>query len=247
MDNIKKRFESESKTRINLIGPSKCGKSTLALNLIKGGIFDDSKFINKNTDDISSIFSTEILCTGPRSNEVMLYLSLKNKDVLLRNLKENILNNLDEAFIKIISNSELDTVNRERNNQNKFYNVFQEEMKEKYEIPLNRFFAKSSLRQVFAHVNFEMLFEELNKENNEEILEKRDDIIWNNYFKGFEDDYNCKYDEWIGKINRYYAHSKDGCRYVNNLDYTNELFDNEELRAIGKISKRKSEPSKGVE
>lgn len=235
MNDIMKRFESESKTRINLIGPSKCGKSTLALNLIKGGIFDDSKFVNKKIDDISSIFSTEILCTGPRSNEVMLYLSLKNKDVLLRNLKENILNNIDEAFIKTISNSELDTVNSERNNQNKFYNVFQEEMKENYEIPLNRFFAKSSLRQVFAHVNFEMLFEELNKENNEEILEKRDDIIWNNYFKSFEEDYNCKYDEWIGMINRYYAHSKEGCRYVNNLDYTNELFDNEELRAIGKI------------
>ena len=235
MDNIKKRFESESKTRINLIGPSKCGKSTLALNLIKGGIFDDSKFINKNSDDLSSIFSTEILCTGPRSNEVILYLSLKNKNDLLRNIKENILNNLDEAFINIMNDSELDTINSERNKQNKFFNVFQEEMKDNYEIPLNRFFAKTSLRQVFAHVDFDMLFKELNKENNEEILEKRDDSIWDKYFKCFEEDYNCKYDEWFNKINKYYAHSKEGYRYVNNLDYTDKVFDNEELKAIGKI------------
>ncbi|MBE6062066.1 MAG: hypothetical protein E7207_00565 [Clostridium butyricum] len=235
MDSIKKRFESESKTRINLVGPSKSGKSTLALNLIKDGIFDDSKFINKNNNELSSIFSTEILCTGPRNNKVILYLSLKNKDSLLKNIKDNILNYLDDAFVRIIKESEIETVNSARNKQNKFFNVFQEEMKDNYEIPLNRFFGKDSLRLVFAHVNFEMLFEELNKENNEEMLEIHDDAIWNKYFSGFVDDYNSKYDEWVEKINKYYVHSEEGCIYTNNFDYTQNTFENDELKVIGKM------------
>lgn len=234
MDNIKKKFESESKTRINLIGPSKSGKSTLALNLIKEGIFDNPEFFGGEAE-LNSIFSTEILCTGPRCNEVRLYLSLRDKEVLLKNIKENVLNYLDVAFIQVISNSDTDTLNSERNRQNKFYNYFENEMKESYEIPLNRFFGKKDLRQVFAHVNFEKLFEELNKESNEELLEKRDNGIWKKYFTGFTEDFNNKYDEWKGKINQYYAHSDDGCRYLSNKEYTDKSFDNNELKSIGKI------------
>ncbi|MDO5516329.1 MAG: hypothetical protein Q4F66_02170 [Clostridium sp.] len=234
MDNIKKRFESESKTRINLIGPSKSGKSTLALNLIKEGIFDNPEFFSMETD-LNSIFSTEILCTGPRSNEVKLYLSLRDREALLQSIKENILNYLDVAFIEVISQPYIDGLNSERNKQNKFYNAFENEMKESYEIPLNRFFGKNNLRQVFTHVNFDRLFEELSKESNEELLEKRDDSIWKEYFTGFVEDFNDKYDEWIGRINQYYAHSEEGCSYFDNKDYTHKVFDNDELRKIGKI------------
>ncbi|HCW52407.1 MAG TPA: hypothetical protein DG753_01405 [Clostridium sp.] len=232
MDDIKRRFESGSKTRVNLIGPSKCGKSTLALNLVKDGIFDDSQYISGKTDEIGSIFSTEILCTGPRSNEVILYLDLKNKEYLLSSIKENILNNLDKGFSEIMRSCELSTINSERNKQNKFFDIFEKHMKDDYETPLKRFFAKDSLRQVFAHVNFERLFQELNKENNEEILEIHDNIIWNKYFNGFVDDYNDKYSEWINKINKYYDHSKKGYRYVNELDNTTEIFYNDKLKNI---------------
>ena len=62
-----------------------------------------------------------------------------------------------------------------------------------------------------------------------------DDIIWNKYFSGFVEDYNCKYTEWLEKMNKYYAHSEDGCRYINNLDYTKGTFENDELKAIEKI------------
>lgn len=234
MENIKKRFESESKTRINFIGPSKSGKTTLTLSLIKEGIFDNPEFF-KGKNDSNSIFSTEILCTGPRSNYVKLYLDFRDKDELLESIKEDILNYLDEAFIQIIKQSENDTVNYERNNQNNFYNAFECEMKECFEVPLKRFFGKNNLRQVFAHVNFEKLFDELSKEGIEESLEKRDDIVWNKYFSTFIEDFNYKYNQWMRKIDIYYSHSNEGCQYLNNRDYTDKIFDNEELRILGNM------------
>lgn len=233
MDNIKKKFESESKTRINFIGPSKSGKSTLVLSLIKKGIFDNPEFF-QNRNDLNTIFPTEILCTGPRNNYVRVYLGLKDKEILLESIKENILNYLDEAFIKIINQSDTDTLNSERNNKNKFYNAFENEMKASYEIPLNRFFGRSNLRQVFTHVNFERLFEDLNKESDEESLEKRDDRIWKNHFTRFVEDFYYNYDKWTSRINKCYGHSEDGCSYLNNKDYTDEVFDNNELRMLGK-------------
>ena len=82
MDNIKRRFESESKTRINLVGPSKCGKSTLALKLIKDGIFDYSICNDKNIDDFCSMSIVE-------AKDFVEHLVLTEKEQKIAYQKEN--------------------------------------------------------------------------------------------------------------------------------------------------------------
>ena len=71
---MKKVFENETQTRINLIGPSKSGKSTLISKLAKQGIFDGQNRIESN------LFPTEVLYSSPRHNYTKVYLDFEEKD-----------------------------------------------------------------------------------------------------------------------------------------------------------------------
>ena len=64
--------------------------------LVKQGIFDETDFISDNR---FNIFPTEILCSSTKSNIISVYLSIKKKEEILKDIKENILKSVYEASL----------------------------------------------------------------------------------------------------------------------------------------------------
>ena len=219
MSNMKKIFENETRTRINLIGPSKSGKSTLIFNLAKHGIFVNNE-IKDNT------FPTEVLYSSPRNNYIRIFLDLEKKEEMLEEMKKVLLNIIDEAFMEELKENNL------KDRKSKFYNKFESIIKEKIEIPLIRMFEDAQISDIFKDIDFGKLFFDLSKVNRNDNLEEKDEFIWRVYFNSFEYKLDKMYDRWIEKLSKCYLHDTEGCRYENqngseefvNSDF-NELID----------------------
>lgn len=232
MESMRKLFESNTKTRINIIGPSNSEKSFFAMSLIKDGVFNIQE---AKTKKLINSFSTEILCCGPRENKVRILIDFKTKKEILDELKVSILTLMDQSFFEVMHEPVIDSINEDNNKKkNKFINIFIQKVLNNIGISLMKYLGKTDLRQVFLNVNFEMLFDELNNEKYTQKLQIRDDIIWNKYFKQFSRELFEKYDEWNLIIEDYYTdkYGIDGCEYINDYSYDNKIFYNNNLNTL---------------
>lgn len=206
MSSMKKIFENETKTRINLIGPPKSGKSTLIFNLARHGIFTNHHKIENN------IFPTEVLYSSPRNNYIKVFLDFEKKEEILAEVKRVLLNIIDEAFMEELKESSI------KNRKNKFYNKFEMIIKEKIEIPLIRMFENVQISDIFKDIDFSRLFSDLSKVSRNDNLEEKDEFIWRVYFSSFEYNLSKMYDKWIEKLSKCYINDDEGCRYENQND-----------------------------
>lgn len=228
MITMKKKFDNETKTRINILGSNKCGKSNLIASLVKKGIFEDTGFIEK---DKNINFSTEVLCSATRSNEVRVYLSIKDLNKVENELKMNILKCIDEAFVKVIYKVENESALNYSECINLFLNSFREKLFNSYKNSLNTFFENDKLDEIFADVDLNYILNELENINEEDLLEEKDEFIWTTYFKDFNQKLQLKYDEWINRIYDIYGYDEYGYDYLNEREGSEE-FHNKYLKNL---------------
>ena len=103
MKNIRKKFENETKTRINIISADSSRKINIQQMLVKQGIFNIKEF---SSGDSFNYFPTEILCASTKSNIISIYLSIKKSDDIFKDIKEIILKSVYEASL-IIENENI--------------------------------------------------------------------------------------------------------------------------------------------
>lgn len=203
MSSMKKVFENETQTRINLIGPSKSGKSTLISKLAKQGIFDGQNRIESN------LFPTEVLYSSPRHNYTKVYLDFEEKDKFIYRVKKVILNLIDEVFMEELKNNDMKI-----NNLN-FDCKLEDIAYNKIKLSLIRMFNKVSISGIFKNIDFHKLFIDLSKINRNDNLEERDKFIWKEYFSDFQSELETYYDKCMEKLLKCYAHDEEGCKYEN--------------------------------
>ena len=153
MSSMKKVFENETQTRINLMGPSKSCKSTLISKLAKRGIFDEQDRIENN------LFPTEVLYSSPRDNYTKVYLDFEEKDEVIYRVKKAILNLIDEVFMEELKNNDIKAM--DFNFDGKFESIADDKIK----LPLMRMFNKVSISEIFKNIDFDKLFNDLSKLN----------------------------------------------------------------------------------
>lgn len=226
MRSIKKKFENETKTRINIIGSDNSEKNFFKRMLVKQGIFDKIDFQN---DDSFYIFPTEILCSSTKNQSIIVYLIIKKKEDIINELKENILKSIYEA--NIMSEN---TVDNKENIIKKFKEDYITALNKFYKFSLNKFYSTESIKSLFKFVNFENLLIELKRidyVDNQEVLDGKDEFIWGKYFNEFEINFQKQYEEWEKKIIKYYTIEEEGHEYINEdknyiNKYSNEYFYN---------------------
>lgn len=230
MRNIKKKFENETKIRINMIGSANSGKSSLKRMLVKQGIFEGTSFTNDNG---YAIFPTEILCSSPRNNSIRVYLSIKKEEEIFKELKENILRSVYEACIIAVNKNISEYIINDNEEKEELKKSFSNILRQFGELSLNKFYEVNNIEKVFGEIKFNELFNELKKinyTNNQEILEDKDEFIWENYFNYFQVNFKKQYYKWMKMILKYYANNEDGYEYVNEEQdgtnrYSNKDFD----------------------
>lgn len=229
MKNIKKKFENETKTRINVMGSDNSEKTSLQRMLVKQGVFDGTDFANDNT------FPSEILCSSTKSNIISVYLSIKKKEEILKDIKEIILKSVYEASL----NFENENI---ENNEEKEVGKFKEDyiaILNKYsELSLNKFYEVDNIERVFELIKFNELLNEVKKINyidDKEIIDDKDDFLWGKYFNEFQINLKKQYCKWMKKISKYYADNEDGHEYINEeQDFINK-YSNQNFNSLCKI------------
>jgi hypothetical protein len=226
MRSIKKKFENETKTRINIIGSDNSEKNFFKRMLIKQGTFDKVDLMN---DDSFYIFPTEILCSSIKNHIISVYLTIKKEEELIKELKENILKSVYESSITIEN-----AKNNESNIIKNFKKCYTTALNNFYKFSLNKFYDTNNMESIFESVNFDKLFNELRRIDfidDQEILDDKDDFIWEKYFNEFQINFHKLYAKWTKKILKYYTDDEVGHEYVNedkdyNNKYSNEYFYN---------------------
>lgn len=226
MNILKRKFENETKTRINIIGSNNSEKNFFKRMLIKQGIFNKTDL---NNDDSFYIFPTEILCTSCKNHIIKVYLEFKDKKEIIKELKGNILKAIYEADINL---ERLENYNKESLVQN-FKQSYIYVLEKFYQLSLNKFFEKEDLKELFTSSNFEGLINELKRINyieKQEILDSEDELIWERYFIEFEINTKRQYEKWKKKIYEYYDNQLEGYEFVNEYTgkenkYYNQYFD----------------------
>lgn len=203
MSSMKKVFENETQTRINLMGPSKSCKSTLISKLAKRGIFDEQDRIENN------LFPTEVLYSSPRDNYTKVYLDFEEKYEVIYRVKKAILNLIDEVFMEELKNNDIKAM--DFNFDGKFESIADDKIK----LPLMRMFNKVSISEIFKNIDFDKLFNDLSKINRNDNIEENDKFIWKEYFSDFQSELGTYYDKWMEKLSKCYAHDEEGCKYEN--------------------------------
>ena len=218
MSSMKKVFENETQTRINLIGPSKSGKSTLISNLARSGVFTKQNKIENN------IFPTEVLYCSPRNNYTKVYLDFEEKNEVVSMFKKIIFNLLDESFMEELQED------YEEKKKIGLFQRFKSSIEKTIGIAACRFFNLNSISELFKDMDFNKMFSDFNEINIDDNIDEKNKGIWETYFKEFEDNLNNKYDEWITKISKYYIDDDSGCRYEN--EYNSEEFFNNDFNQL---------------
>lgn len=226
MRSIKKKFENETKTRINIIGSDNSEKNFFKRMLVKQGTFDKVDFMN---DDSFYIFPTEILCSSVKNHIISVYLTIKKEEDIIKELKENILKAIYEVSI---------TIENGTNNEVNIIEIFKQDyittLNNFYKLSLNRFYGTNNIENIFESVNFAKLYNELRRIDyidDQEILDDKDDFIWEKYFNEFQINFQKQYNEWKKKISKYYTDEEEGTDYLNEDEdyinkYSNECFYN---------------------
>ena len=226
MKNIKRKFENETKTRINIVGSFNSSKINLIRMLVKQGIFNIKDFIS---DNYLNSFPTEMLCSSTKSNIVTVYLNIKKKEDLYKDLKGIILEAVYEASLifnneNIKCSEEIEVI--------KFKQKYISILNQFYNSSLNNFYEVDSIEKVFELIKFDKLLSELKEINNiinQDILEDKDDVIWEKFFGDFEISFQRQYFKWMKRIFEHYTENEEGYEYVNqhndNIKYSNNDFD----------------------
>ncbi|BCZ46756.1 hypothetical protein psyc5s11_28230 [Clostridium gelidum] len=230
MKNIKIKFENETKTRINIMGINNFKKTSLLKILVKQGVLDASDSICDNS------FPTEILCSSIKSNIVSVYLCIRKKEEILKELKENILKSVYEA--SLIFENENISENIKDNELIKFKKEFIDILNQSSELSLKKFYEVDNIERIFESIKFNELLNEVKKINcinDNEIAEDKDDFIWKKYFNEFQIKFPKYYCKWMKMISKYYSGNEEGNEYINeNQNFTNK-YCNEQLDSLCEI------------
>lgn len=236
MRNVKKKFENETKIRINIIGSVNSRKSSLQRMLVKQGIFEGTSFVNDNG---CNVFPTEILCSSPKNNSIIVYLSIKKEEEILNQLKENILRSVYEScLISVNENISEPIKNNEEREEEDVKKAFNNIMQQFGELSLNKFYEIENIEMAFGAIKFNELFDELKKinyTNDYETLEDKDDFIWKNYFNDFQAHFKKQYNKWVKRISKYYADNEYGHEYVNEEQEFDNKYFNKDFDSLCKI------------
>lgn len=230
MKNIKIKFENETKTRINIMGINNSEKTSLLKILVKQGILDAEDSICDNS------FPTEILCSSVKSNIVIVYLCIRKKEEILKELKENILKSVYEASL-IFENENINE-NIKDNELIKFKKEFIDILKKSNELALKRFYEVDNVERIFEFIKFNELLNEVKKINyinDKEIGEDKDDFIWKKYFNEFQINFQKYYCKWMKMISKYYWGNEEGNEYINENQSFTEKYCNEQFDSLYEI------------
>lgn len=235
MKSLKKKFENETKIRINILNSFNYAKLNLQKMLVKPGIFEETNSIN---DKDYTIFPTEILCSSPRDNVVRVYLSIEKVDDVLKKIKVDILQSVYEACLTFVNDNRNRGIEETYNKEAEFKRIFLNELNQFDITSLKKFYEVGKLDEVLGAIRFKTLFNELEKinyTNNQEILEDTDDFIWKNYFSDFQASLKKQYDKWMKRISKCYAENEDGHEYINEeVDFTKKYY-NKDFNNLCKV------------
>ena len=230
MKNIKIKFENETKTRINIMGINNSEKTSLLKILVKQGILDSEDYICDNS------FPTEILCSSIKSNIVSVYLCIRKKEEILKELKENILKSVYEA--SLIFENENISENIKDNELVKFKKEFIDILNQSSELSLKKFYEVDNIERIFESIKFNQLLNEVKKINyinDDELAEDKDDFVWKKYFNEFQINFQKYYCKWMKMISKYYSGNEEGNEYINeNQNFTNK-YCNEQFDSLCEI------------
>lgn len=225
MKSLKKKFENETRIRINILNSFNYENLNLQKMIVKKGIFEGTNSIN---DSDYTIFPTEILCSSPRDNIVRVYLSIKKEEDALNNLKLNVLQSVYESCITFVNDNSKVAIEDRNQIELGFKRIFLNELDQFDLIALKKFYEVEKMDNILELIKFKDLFDELKKinyTNKQEILEDTDNFIWKNYFRNFEVTFKKQYDKWMKRISRCYSENEDGHEYINEeKDFTNEYY-----------------------
>ena len=236
MKNIKMKFENETKTRINTMSINNSRKANLLKMLVKQGILDAPDYMNENS---FNIFPTEILCSSIKSNIVSVYLCIRKKEEILKELKENILKSVYEASL-ILENKNIseNVKGNEENELGEFKKEFIYILNQASELSLKKFYGVDKVETIFKSIKFNELLNELNLINyinDDQIEDDKDNYIWNKYFNEFQIDFLNYYCKWMKMISQYYSSNEEGNDYINqDKDFTNKYY-NEDFDSLCEI------------
>lgn len=230
MNNAKRKFENGTKTRINIIGVDNSEKNYLKRMMVKQGVFDKNDYMN---NDSFYIFPTEILCSSIRKEIISVYLDFKKEEEMIKELRENILKSIYEASI---NNESIE--NHKEKLVEEFKGDYIHGLSNFYELSLNKFFEEDSLKDVFELINFEGMLKELKRAeyiDNQEILDNKDKLIWERYFKEFEISFKKQYEKWKKRIFQYYNDQEEGYEYINEDTEGNDKYSNQNFYKLCEI------------
>lgn len=231
MNILKRKFENETKNRINIIGSNNSEKNSFKRMLIKQGIFDKTDLDN---DDSFYFFPTEILCTSCKNHIIKAYLEFKDEKEIIKEIKDNILKAIYEANINL---EKIENDNKEKLIKN-FKQSYIYALEKFYQLSLNKFFEKDNLKDLFKLVNFEGLINELKRIDyieEQEILDSEDDLIWERYFNELQIYIKRQYDKWKKKIFEYYDNQLEGYEFVNEYRGDENKYYNQYFNKLSEI------------
>lgn len=232
MSNMKKKFE-KAKTRINVIGPLKAGKSTLEAMLLNPGVLMKTSFVHENP---CTTFSTEIL--GSSSNYVSIYLDIKEKEIIINRMKDIVSIAIKEAC-DVAEREANFTKNKVQKVKNKFINNFYKKLQELGYLEIIRFFNVKKIEDIFS-IDFDNLIMDLKildeSSKIDEIHPINTDLLWEKYFINFINDFKDKYKEWISKISILYTNFEEGCIFEDEGTLSIvKLYSNENFNKLANI------------
>lgn len=231
MNILKRKFENETKTRINIIGSNNSEKNFFKRMVIKQGIFDK---MDLNNDDSFYIFPTEILCSSCKNDIINVFLEFKDEKEIIKELKENILKSIYEANMNV---EKIENDNKEKLIKN-FKQNYIYALEKFYQLALNKFFEKDNLKDLFKSANFEGLINELIRIDyieEQEILDSEDDLIWERYFNEFQIYITRQYEKWKKKIFEYYDNQLEGYEFINEYTGDENKYYNQYFNKLSEI------------
>ena len=103
---------------------------------------------------------------------------------------------------------------------------------------LNKFYEVDNIEKIFESIKFNELLNEVKKINyinNQEIIEDKDDFIWEKYFNEFQMNFQKQYCKWMKMISKYYVDNEYGHEYINeDQDFINK-YSNKDFYSLCKI------------
>lgn len=235
MGNIRKKFENETKVRINILNSSNYGNLNLQRMLIKPEIFEGTCFAIDKDD---TIFPTEILCSSPKSNTITVYLCIKTEGQVFEEIKENILQSVYEAYLDFISYSNNVSIKNNDKKAEEYKRAFINQLKQFEIASLKKFYEVDNIEKVLVKIKFNELFSELEKiehVNTKEVIKDKDNIIWKNCFSDFQIGFKKQYDKWLKMISKCYLDCEDGHEYINEEKYFTDKYYNKDFNNLCKI------------